>query len=344
MKSVLFRVDASQQVGLGHLMRCLALAQHLTQQKIQVTFAVKSSSVEFCRSRTDWVGELYIIPEDTNISEPDYLKSYANDNNFDWIVLDGYQFTSSYRKTLSQSCAKLAVFDDKNDTGELYADLVINGANNATFVGYNQTAKSAKLCLGERFRILRTEFTNIKESSWEYRDKLTVSFGGSDPYELTIPFLKALNALNQQQETQVPLRVSVLTGAAYENVDKLRDLLATLSFDVVHVHDSQKVSTLFAQSRLVISAAGGTQFELLACDTPSLLVIVADNQKLATKDAEVQGWCRIFDHQRTTSQVLANETLVLWNDSSLLQEMHKQACAHKNVDGALNVIASMHDS
>ena len=343
MRKVLFRVDASSEIGLGHLMRCLALAQHLVELDISVTFAVLSSTLPYCRSRSDWVGEVYSIPDEwgAHDGENESLISYINKYQFDWVVLDGYQFTQELRQQLSLSCAKLAVFDDENNSGKLFADLVVNGANQATTIRYEQTAEGARLCIGERYRVLRTEFSRAATEPLKNRDCLTVTFGGSDPYDLTIPMLKALDTLNKQSQFDRPLDVNVLTGSAYANLEKLESLLSSLSYEVRHLHDSHSISELFKNSRLVVSAAGGTQFELLACHTPSILLTVAENQKPATKDAENQGWCVTFDGRDVTPKLIAEKTRELWTKEHLLEQMHEQSKVYSDTKGADRVIEAM---
>jgi UDP-2,4-diacetamido-2,4,6-trideoxy-beta-L-altropyranose hydrolase len=342
MKSVLFRVDASAKIGLGHLMRCLALAQHLVDRKIEVTFAMLSSTVPFCKTRSDWVGNIHVVTEERGTDGSQSLKDYIEASQFDWVILDGYQFTPTYRQTLSSSSAKLALFDDENNSGQLFADLVINGANHAVSAGYEKTASGAALCLGDEFRILRPEFISTKFNHWADRNGLVVNFGGSDPLGLTIPVLEALDSINRRREAQTPLKVNVITGAAYKNIDKLRAVLSCLSYQVNHLHDSPTISSVFKHARLALSAAGGTQFELLACHTPSILVVVADNQKSATLEAEKQGWCATFQLTETTLSMLAEKVLLLWNDEQQLIEMHQQTKLYSVAEGAEKVIEAMH--
>src|SRR5690606_19457883 len=118
---VLFRVDASSAMGIGHLMRCQALAQALMQQQIDILFAVRQASLVIARNRNDWVGQVVLIPENTSqVDELDWLQNTIDLLALDFAVLDGYQFDSEYRARLKALVNKLVLFDDNNNSGLLY--------------------------------------------------------------------------------------------------------------------------------------------------------------------------------------------------------------------------------
>jgi spore coat polysaccharide biosynthesis predicted glycosyltransferase SpsG len=94
-------------------------------------------------------------------------------------------------------------------------------------------------------------------------------------------------------------------------------------------------------TQLALSAAGGSQFELLACATPSILVVVAENQKRASQDAESQGWCQVIDSDRLSVNELVTQCLYLWQHSELLLTMHQKALLVPVVDGAKNIVELM---
>ena len=142
---VAFRVEGEPSIGLGHVMRCMALAQSLMKGGHEVFFFMSQRSQSFCRNRADWLGKIRLIPDMDKNVEPDWLAKQCADLNIDWLVLDGYQFNKGYRHTLQCTAFKLTIFDDMNNSGALYADMVINGALNAGLHKYQLTAPKALL-------------------------------------------------------------------------------------------------------------------------------------------------------------------------------------------------------
>lgn len=343
---VLFRTDASPSMGVGHLMRCLALAQSLVAAKHSVSFAILEASLPYCLSRQDWVGEIQIVPADLNIEhETRYLEELAQEQLYDCLVLDGYQFSPAYRHALSKSDLVLVCFDDTNQTGKLPVDMVINGAANAADLGYENTASNALLCLGEEFRILRQEFlTNEvlqKKVEWQSRHRLTLVMGGSDPLDITCKILVEL----QSRECRYP--ITIITGAAYPWSNELTLLIQQSHLQVELVENCQAMADLFLQSRLVVSAAGGTQFELLACATPAILLVVADNQVNATQQAITQTWCDSVDcralevNQKAVMTSVIDKIDNLFQDEAKLQNMHQRALTLQRAEGASRVVQCM---
>ncbi|MFT5313261.1 MAG: UDP-2,4-diacetamido-2,4,6-trideoxy-beta-L-altropyranose hydrolase [Paraglaciecola sp.] len=335
--NILFRVDANSSIGMGHLMRCLALAQALDKWNIQSFFAVDSSTQALCKSRRDWCGEILLLPEHIEATaETAWIEKMLIDQQIDALVLDGYQFGQAYRQGLSRLNCPLILFDDNNESGALYAKLVINGAENAPALGYQQTAPAADYCLGAQYRVLRQEFIHQIPSQWQARHLLTLCMGGSDPKQLSLPLLKALEA----QGFTGP--ICLITGDAYQGLAQLQSVLQHSAMTVQHIHNCQVMASVFSQSRLVVSAAGGSQFELLACQSPSVLLVVADNQVNATLQAAQQGWCEMGDlRSEVNFKALAKQVAALWADEKSLRAMHQQAQTHSDVQGAERVVRAI---
>ncbi|WP_416305810.1 UDP-2,4-diacetamido-2,4,6-trideoxy-beta-L-altropyranose hydrolase [Neptunicella sp. SCSIO 80796] len=334
---VLFRVDASSAMGIGHLMRCQALAQALAQQQVEIIFALRQQTVPLARGRHDWVGQVKSIPD--HVSQPeelDWLQQQFDLDEFDFVVLDGYQFDHKYRASLKAAFNYLVIFDDNNDSGPLYADMVINAASNADKLNYSRTAPEAIYCLGTDYRILRQEFYSQPPVDWQQRHSLTLMLGGSDPLNLTLPILQSL----QKRKVDIPLRV--ITGAAYPYLDELQAFIQQSAQPIQHIHNCQQMAEVVSYSRMMLSAAGGSQFEIAYCHTPALLVIVAENQRNATRQAAQQGWCEVFDAtEKVDIELLTDKLLTVWHDDSQLHNMHLQAELMSPANGAENVLDSL---
>tara|TARA_B110000902_G_C14272167_1_gene573610 strand:+ start:386 stop:1423 length:1038 start_codon:yes stop_codon:yes gene_type:complete len=332
---VVFRVEGEPSIGLGHVMRCMALAQSLIKGGHEVFFFMSQGSQSFCRNRADWLGKILLIPDMDKNVEPDWLAKQCTDLNTDWLVLDGYQFNKDYRHTLQCNAFKLTIFDDMNNSGALYADMVINGALNAGLHNYQLTAPKALLAVGQDYQVLRQEFLQLTNKKWSDRKSLTLMFGGSDPKGLTIMAIQSLYKVNAS------MPITIITGAAFAGLNDLADLIKTSGLDITHLHDCQHMAAVLVTTKLALSAAGGSQFELLACATPSILVVVAENQKLASQDAENQGWCQVVNNDDLSVDELVMYCLSLWQQPNLLLTMHQKALLYPAVDGAKNIVALM---
>jgi UDP-2,4-diacetamido-2,4,6-trideoxy-beta-L-altropyranose hydrolase len=332
---IVFRVDGSTNIGLGHLMRCIALAQALDEQGHQVAFIMSAQSIQFCQARQDWCGQLIPMPEMPLSAEPAWLHQQCLSLTTNWLVLDGYQFEQDYRQPLHCSEFNLAVFDDMNTSEVLSADLIINGANNAAQLNYQQTAPTAILAIGEQYQVLRQEFVQLTDRNWPNRQYLAVTFGGSDPTNLTLGVLQAFKT------KQVDMPIKVITGAAYQALPELDAFIQSSGLDITHLHDCQNMAAELVTSKLTISAAGGSQFELLACATPALLVVVASNQQLATQHAATQGWCKVLNQNDESVEMIVKQGLSLWQQQNSLQTMHHKALQLPCINGADNIIQLM---
>jgi UDP-2,4-diacetamido-2,4,6-trideoxy-beta-L-altropyranose hydrolase len=334
---VAFRVEGEPAIGLGHVMRCLALAQRLVASGHEVFFFMSQRSELFCHNRADWVGEILCITDSDKQLEPDCLVKQCTELKVNWLVLDGYQFEKTYRQSLQSNKFKLAVFDDMNNSGLLYADLVINGAPNATLHNYQLTAPNAQLAIGKDYQVLRQEFLQITNNKWSGRKNLTLMFGGSDPQNMTIKVLQSLC----QSNASIP--IIIITGAAYDGLQDLVDLIKISALDITHLHDCQNMAEVLLNTKLALSAAGGSQFELLACAVPAILVVVAENQKNASQDAASQGWCKVFNGDDLNADELAMQCISLLQQPELLGLMHKKALQFPVFDGAKNIVELMYE-
>jgi UDP-2,4-diacetamido-2,4,6-trideoxy-beta-L-altropyranose hydrolase len=334
---ILFRVDANKQIGVGHLMRCLALAQALAQQNIKSAFAVTAETAEIARKRLDWVGDLYLIKSGLPVQqEVSQISEFVSSLDCSAIILDGYHFDQFYRQSLRNLPCKHICFDDNNNYSQLYTDLVINGASNAQQLNYQQTAEDAVLCIGEDYRILRQEFVNNQDIPWQQRQYLTVIMGGSDPLNMTLPLLHALI----KKRFTGPLKV--ITGAAYVYSEKIFELIQNCQLPIEYEQDCQHVAEVFRRSKLCVSAAGGSQFEIMVCASPAVLLVVADNQLLATESAVKQGWCDMVDvREGCDFDALATRVIDLWNTPEQLQNWSQTAKSLSKVDGAVKVVSAI---
>ncbi|MFC3095076.1 UDP-2,4-diacetamido-2,4,6-trideoxy-beta-L-altropyranose hydrolase [Alteromonas sediminis] len=323
---IAFIVQASESIGIGHLMRCLAFAQHLVKVGHKASFLLDGPSIEIARSRQDWDG--HIIPFDYAQLNQELEAMIAESSTvIDWFVVDGYQFCSSLLQMLNKHEYKVALFDDGVRSSFEGATAVIDSSR-------PQVQGEEHFLFGAAFRLLRQEFTEQYCLPVKKRTTLTVSFGGSDPFSLTLPILKALEATTKFSE------VTVVIGPGNRDTMAIEHFSEQSKMKLHCLHNAQNMASVWSNARLAISAAGGSQFELAVCETPSLLVVVADNQKQASRIAEQEGWAKTFVLNRNKDELveaIADEALSLWFTEERLEEMQSAVSGKYDALGAMRI-------
>jgi spore coat polysaccharide biosynthesis predicted glycosyltransferase SpsG len=188
--------------------------------------------------------------------------------------------------------------------------------------------------------VLRQEFATVKPQPYSQRNSLLLIFGGSDPCHLTLPLLQLFDSYS------VDFPITVITGGGYQHLAELKLLIDSTKLTVEHHHDCQHLAPLMAKSRLAISGAGGSQFELQCCATPSILVVVAQNQLFASQQAKRQGWCEVLEYQQESPESslnqMANAAINLWQQPEVLETMYTKANAIPCESGVQSILKQMY--
>jgi UDP-2,4-diacetamido-2,4,6-trideoxy-beta-L-altropyranose hydrolase len=330
-----FIVQASSSIGLGHLLRCLGLSQQLVKLGYSATFLLDEETSQYARLRNDWQGNIRIINYDNLerfLAELKSNKSYA----VDWLVVDGYQFSNTFLKTLKQMDFRVALFDDDVHEQPYHADIVINSSSNS--IESDGLSAQCKMLSGDKFRLLRQDFQNIEFVPIEQREKLTICFGGSDPANLTLPLLKELDSATDIDD------VHVIIGPGCLHAEEIKAFSDNCCITVHLYENVQNMAELWSNTRLAISAAGGSQFELAVCATPAILVVVADNQLSAADQTSKIGWAKVHRLESNKKVLIRNIILdvkALWGDDRKLIKMHELVKNKFDAMGANRIVCQM---
>src|SRR5262249_53524847 len=158
--------DAGPATGTGHVMRCLALAQAWQEAGGDATLASAHplGGLE-SRLHSDGIGNRYLAASTSpgSLQNAEQKIALASLYGEEWIVLDGYVFSSSYQRALKSAGLRLLVLDDFGHAEHYCADLVLNQNLHAHERLYARREADTRLLLGTRFALLRREFTRWQE-------------------------------------------------------------------------------------------------------------------------------------------------------------------------------------
>jgi UDP-2,4-diacetamido-2,4,6-trideoxy-beta-L-altropyranose hydrolase len=267
----------------------------------------------------------------------------ARNFNAEWIVVDGYHFGSEYQKEIKDCGISLLFVDDYGHADHYYADLVLN----QNITGHNENLYQSRevytqLLLGMQYALLRREF-------WQWRGwqrvinpitrKLLVTFGGSDPDNVTLKVIQALQLINVND-----LEVIVVVGGSNPHYEMLQKEIATSNISIFLQQNVNNMPELMSWADIAIAAGGSTNWELAFMGLPSLVITLADNQKAIAEYlgkiglANSLGW---YDKITIDELALAINKLL---DSYILRKEMSQV-GQKLIDGlgSIRVVSKMRE-
>lgn len=297
MRVVAFRADASLQIGSGHVMRCLTLADGLARQGIQCYFLCREHAghlIDFVRSRGYIV---HVLPYEPLVElDPDgpvhaawlgasqeqdaeACQALLQSLQLDWIVVDHYALDIRWESLLRDSCRRLMVIDDLADR-EHDCDLLLDQNLGRLAVEYQTLVpQHCLLLIGPRHALLRPEFAMLREYSLRRRQQprlksILITMGGVDQPNATEQVLEALKSCPLPDDC----RVSVVMGLQAPWLKQVRAAAAEMPWPTEVLVNISDMAQRMADCDIAIGAAGSTSWERCCLGVPTLMVVLAENQ------------------------------------------------------------------
>jgi UDP-2,4-diacetamido-2,4,6-trideoxy-beta-L-altropyranose hydrolase len=301
---VAFRTDASNQIGTGHFMRCLTLAEGLKKQGAEIRFISRDLPVHFSKMLHTKSIELIPLSIDDSTATIDELAhaswlgiNQANDAKatvdalfgqvFDWIVVDHYALDIRWENIARKYVKKIMVIDDLADRHHNCDILLDQNYYTDMQARYcHKVPKHCQLLLGPKYSLLREEFRTLREQvkvrNGEVK-KVLVFFGGVDLNNYTFQAIEALSEIDTR------LQVDVVIGAQHPFKELIENACAKYGY-IYHVQTSSMAQLMF-QADLAIGAGGSASWERCSLALPSLLIALADNQIAIAKELSAVNAC-----------------------------------------------------
>lgn len=347
--NLLIRADSNESIGAGHVMRCLALAQTWQRHDRSVHFVSGDLPVDLCdrlKKEGMIVWKINAIPG----SEDDAMQTLkiAEGEFASIAVVDGYQFGADYQRALNMAGLKQLFIDDYGHAEDYCADFILNQNLSAENIMYRNREMSTRLLLGTRYALLRREFRNFQRrpsARCGNGHKVLVTMGGSDADNVTVKVINALGLLGIDN-----IEAIVVVGSGNRNQTILRTVVGSLLNGVKGVrislkHDVKDMSSLMGLCDLAVSAAGSTCWELAFMGLPSILIVLADNQRSIARRMNEEGAAlNLGWHEEVTADAISCAIEGLLTDPEKMARMSSRAHDLVDGEGVLEVIARLEGS
>lgn len=281
------RADGNTQIGMGHVMRCLSIAEAAAARGAKdspVFLAADEECCDLIKERGFRVRVLHTNYQNM-MSELSQLEVLL-DKKRDILLVDSYQADTAYFAAVSA----LAFVVCLEDMGTPYpVDLLINYNLYAPKLKaqYQIGEKPLSTLLGAAYMPLRNVFQ--KELAYEVRDKVTdvmITTGGSDPYfaagVFTDAFLEKAHELCCDGDCQ-QITWHIVSGPFNAFAGKLKERYGKC--DNVIIHEGLKdLKALMKQCDAVLTATGSTVYEVSALGVPMIAFYFAENQRQGAEE------------------------------------------------------------
>ena len=362
---VAIRTDASLNIGTGHVMRCLTLADALRGAGAICIFVCRyhpGNLTELIRARGFDVRMLETLPSAMcrNVDDPRGETTYADwlgaswgtdarqtrkaigEEPLDWLIADHYALNAHWERALRPSCLRLMVIDDLADRPH-DCDLLLDQNLGREPEDYAKLVPEPCLILaGPRYALLRREFAALRPYSLQRRlakaalRELIIVMGGVDQPNATGQALQALKTCALSDDC----RITVVMGLTAPWLQNVRELAAQMPWPTEVVANVNDMAQRMADSDLAIGAAGGTSWERCCLGLPTLMVVLAANQQPGAKALEAAHAARLAG---PVSEIANQLPLAIHelNDPDCLKRMSFAASSITDGGGVAEVLQAM---
>ena len=360
------RADASIQIGSGHIIRCLSIADQLKSQGHKCFFISRNhvgNLTEFVSQRGY---QTYILENTQDYTVTRFNNEYqkwlcvsedydaeqtknviAIQNQFvDWIIVDHYGLSEQWEVYLRGSAKHILVIDDLANRKH-NADIILDcGVINLESDYKKLNRGDVKILIGPKYALLRPEFSqfraHIHVSEIDQKRsplKLLINLGGVDKDNLTAQILDIFDNSILPYDTK--LTVVMGLNAPWKNsvIEKARQI----KYSTQVLVNVSNMAELMVNHDLAIGAAGSTAWERCCLGLPTIMICMADNQKMIAKGLQDLGVTISLSQEEITTylqEILQEITL------TQLIEMREKALKITEgvgVDLLINEILQMSD-
>ena len=282
---VIFRADANANIGQGHVMRCLSIADSFKEAGHICVF-VCADEIAYSMAADRGYDSICLESDYSDtLSELAKLDAVVQKEKADVLVMDGYFFSNDYFKAVKRLSDHLrTVYIDDLYSFAYDVDCVINYNVYASKEKYEALYESEGVkpyfILGSKYAPLRSEFARtVKKQIPETAQNVMISVGGADPLHLAKDFV---NYIVKDEELK-DIHFNFVLGKMEKDTDEIKRIAAMKDNIIVNVN-VPNMKEMIENADIAVSAAGSTQYEICACKTPCICFSMADNQIEGAKE------------------------------------------------------------
>ena len=291
-KNLFVRVDAGVQIGDGHFLRCLTLANSLKKKFDQIIFISNQLPKHFIKKIKRDNFKIYKINGYTHIQKEKLekklktqlihndlvetkkiIEKYKNSTN--WLIIDHFGIDHFWEKNVRVNIKKIIVIDDLANRKHECDILIDQNFYENMEKRYTKLIPNyCEQCIGPRFTLLRPEFFNARKNLKRKKQfkRILISFGGSDPSNETKKAILAIKDLEKKY------KIDVIVGSNNPNKKQITNICSKISFCNFY-EQVENISKYMKKADLAIGAGGTSTWERCCLGLPTIVTSLSKDQE-----------------------------------------------------------------
>lgn len=291
---IMLRTDASAEIGVGHMIRCMTIAAALKERGAEVSIISREAPVWLSRALKNSGMELICLPDaarpaggdgrirrhgarviDPEADADETISALQGEGSIDWLIVDHYSLGPAWESAVRPHVKAVMAIDDIGRRHD--CDILVDQNFCRNFEDrYNGIVPAhCRKLLGPGYAILRPEFREAREKAGEHDGnvrRILIFFGGTDRTNETAKTLRAAEMLKMSG-----IHVDVVVGGANPHKDEVKRLSEALP-SADFYSETGEMAALMAKAHLSIGACGTTTWERCCVGLPSVVMALAGNQ------------------------------------------------------------------
>ena len=346
-KHAAFRVDASLKIGTGHVMRCLTLATALREIGWQCSFIMRAHEghlthiveaygfsvfnfendtggarhASSAREQEQYAGWLGVPWEKDAAQMSDILKQIRPD----LLIVDHYALDARWEIAVGLPPENIIVIDDLANRNHQSGVLIDANVGRTDSDYYGLVPKNCVMLTGPQYAILRAEFAALhaRYDEWEFPEqpkKIFIAMGGVDAPNTTCTVLETLISC----PLPAACEIEIVMGSRAPWLDAVLAKAKQMPWKTSVAVNVDNVAERMAYSDIGIGAAGVTALERCCVGLPSIVIILADNQRAGAAALQQRGMALVIETVDDLPRQLPGEIAKLMN-SDVRQKLARAA-------------------
>ena len=305
-KRIAIVVNAYDEIGTGHVYRCLSIASKLVFHEVLFLLDERHELGINIVNNYNYPYQLY----DGKDNLIDKLKEYSPQ----MVINDILDTSEEYVSILKENGYFVVNFEDLG-TGTAVADVVFDALYE------HEIGEQDNIFTGHKYYILKDEFYfQPQKIITQSVNNVLITFGGTDPNNFTEKVLESLLATNFDG------KINVIVGLGYDGVEDLVEKYGYKNSIQIYKNVSN-ISEYMFKADIVFTSAGRTMYEICSLGVPTICLCQNDREVTHVFANESNGIVNMGLGIAVEQQDIINEFTKLVEDYDLRIEMNRRMLA-----------------